>query len=147
MTDDVATFAARLKAARLKAKLQPDDVGAVLGMQAHSYRAIERGESAKQYVQLANLAAALGTTPNALLGIEDAPRFDTLNAALGPFLAHYGATPEQCALIAQSVLTAIEQPLAARGRLDPLEDLAVRAEILARLLFAEGRIGLAPSKP
>jgi transcriptional regulator with XRE-family HTH domain len=95
----------RIKRARERAGLTQEELGDLIGVSTRQVQNYEAGES-KQYSRLKQIAAVVGTTPEALLHGDDA--------------ATTGASPGQL----EEVLAAVE---ATRGDVRRLQQLVVTA--------------------
>lgn len=139
--DHLLEIGRRITAARESAGMSVNGFAKRLGVGQSAVYALEQGKSVEKFLKLATVAAAIGSGPNALLGVKDGTSPEALRTALTPFLTLYGLTPEQVELISRCVSEAFQQSMAAQGQPDPLDDFAARAEMLARMLIWEGKIG------
>lgn len=82
------------------------DLGEKVGLDEESIKKIETGERVKQWLHVANFAAALGISPNEILGYPIAS-VTALTEALRPILSAFGANPEDAESIARILLEAV----------------------------------------
>jgi transcriptional regulator with XRE-family HTH domain len=113
---------ARIRAFREALGWSEAQLGERLSLGPDAIRKAEKGGSGvTQFVKLAELARALGTTPNAILGIQEMPERDAVMGLLQAAFVDRGMTLEQARPIAEAVLTVLDSPELRNAGI-PLED-------------------------
>lgn len=105
-----------------------------LGVDVQTVQKVESGDRVKQWHRVADFAAALGSSPNELLGFPIASP-DALGMALRPILAAFGAAPDDADSIARILLEAVEAAQSSPG--DAPEE--VRFRVAGQILAAQSR--------
>ena len=112
-----------VKAARERAGLTQPALAARLEVDDDTIKKIEAGRRVEKWLWLGRVAKALGTSPNEILGFP-AVSPESLEMALRPILAAYGASPQDADSIARILLEAVSIAQSSPG--DEPEELRYR---------------------
>lgn len=131
---DLKQIGAAVRDARERLGLTRDALAMRVGVDAETIKKIESGERVKQWTRVADMAEALNTSPNELLGFPVASP-EALGTALRPILAAFGHNPEDAESIARILLEAVEAAQSAPGD----EPEGVRYRIAGQLAASRSR--------
>lgn len=131
---DLKEIGAAVRNARDRLGMSREALAARANVDAETIKKIESGERVKQWTRVAEIAEALQTSPNELLGFPVASP-NTLGMALRPILAAYGHNPEDAESIARILLEAVEAAQSAPGD-EPAE---VRYRIAGQIAVSRSR--------
>lgn len=107
MARDSKSVGSAVRRARERHQWTRENLGERVGLSVEAIKKIESGERVEKWLQVANFAEALQTSPNDLLGFPVASA-ESLGMALRPILSQFGYNPETADSIASILLEAVE---------------------------------------
>lgn len=91
--------------------MSQSELAARLCLIPDAIRKLERGTSgAKQFIKLTEIAQALGTTPNRMLGVQEGLEKEAIRGVLEAIFLEFGKSLDEAKRLAECALSAMNSP-------------------------------------
>lgn len=125
----------RVSKFRKAAKITAPHLASLLGVQKDAVNRIQSGRNLSQWLKLADLATLLKVTPNDLLGFNSVTDREVVRAALEASYQALGLNEDEVRILAESILTVIDEPPVESANLDRVTLARAQSEIEVRRLL------------